>query len=103
MRGRSGEARVPRERMFVVLGKNDLLIFLGTLSSFQPSPGASHEDLGSDFIFEVTDKEFLEKNLDTPSVLKDNFSNAAINSSTVPNCFNLVRQPRECVLVSKWS
>jgi hypothetical protein len=63
MRGRSGRERERRERRFVVLGKNNLLCFLGTLSSFQPSLGASHEDLGSDFILEATDKAFLEKSI----------------------------------------
>jgi hypothetical protein len=49
------------EGRFVVLGKNNLLRFLGTLSSLQPSLGVSHENLGSDFILEATDKPFREK------------------------------------------
>jgi hypothetical protein len=43
------------------VGEKKLLGFLGTLSSFQPSPGESHEDLGMDFILEATYKEFSEK------------------------------------------
>jgi hypothetical protein len=65
MRGRSGRERVGRERRFAVLGKNKLLGFLGTLSSFQPSLGASHGDLGSDIILEAIDKAFSEKNYQT--------------------------------------
>jgi hypothetical protein len=39
MRGRSGWVRTQREIRFVVLGKNNLLNFLGMLSSSQPSLG----------------------------------------------------------------
>jgi hypothetical protein len=42
--------RVKKKRGFVVLGKYNLLCFLGTLSSSQTSLGASHDDLGPDFI-----------------------------------------------------
>jgi hypothetical protein len=63
MKGRSGRTRAQRERRFAVVGKNNLLSFLGTLSSFQPSLGASHEDLGSDVILEATDKAFPKKSI----------------------------------------
>jgi hypothetical protein len=56
MRGRSGRARVRRKGRFVVLGKNNLFGFLGMLSSFQPSLGEIHEDLGLGVILEATDK-----------------------------------------------
>jgi hypothetical protein len=62
MRGRTGRERAWRERRFVVLGKNKLLGFLGTLSSFQTSLGASHKYLGSDVTLEVIDKA-LSKNV----------------------------------------
>jgi hypothetical protein len=63
MRGRSGRVRERRESGFAVLVKNNMVCFLGTLSSFQPSLGAIHEDLGSDFILEATDKSFVEKGM----------------------------------------
>jgi hypothetical protein len=50
MRGRIGRSRERKKRGFLVLGKNNLLCFFGMFSSFQPSLGVSHEDLGSDFI-----------------------------------------------------
>ena len=63
MRGKSRRERELREKRFVVLGRNNLLGFLGMLSSFQPSMGVSHEDLGLDFILEATDKAFFEKRI----------------------------------------
>jgi hypothetical protein len=101
MRGKSGREREHRERRFAVLGNNNLLGFIGTLSRFQPSLGASHQDLGSNFILEATVKEFLEKVSYMPSVMKDNCSNEVINSSIVLDCFNLVKHPKECVSMSK--
>jgi hypothetical protein len=56
MRGRSRRVRMERERRFAMLGKNNLLGFLGTLSSFQSSLGVIHEDLGADFLLESTNK-----------------------------------------------
>jgi hypothetical protein len=64
MRDRSGRKRVWRERRFAALGKNNLLSFFGTLSRFQPSLGASHEDLVLDVILEAIGNSFLEKVLD---------------------------------------
>jgi hypothetical protein len=63
MRGRSGWVRTQRETRFVVSRKNNLLIFLHTLSSFQPSMGEIHEDLGLDFIPKAINKPFLEKSI----------------------------------------
>jgi len=50
MGGRIDRLRARKKRGFPVMGKNNLLCFLGMLSSFEPHMGASHEDLGSDFI-----------------------------------------------------
>jgi hypothetical protein len=40
-----------------------MLCLLGTFSFFQPSVGVIHEDLGSDFILEATDKSFSEEGI----------------------------------------
>jgi len=103
MRGKNGMVRVWRERRFAVLGKNDMLVFLGMLSSFQPSLGVSHEDLGLDFILEANYKAFSEKVSYIPSILKDNCSNAVIKYSMVHEYFNLVKWTKECVSLSKRS
>jgi len=53
-------SRARNKSGFFVLGKNNLLGLFSMLSSFQPSWRAGHENLGSDFILETTDKEFKE-------------------------------------------
>jgi hypothetical protein len=45
------------------LSRDNMLGFLSTLSIVQPSLRASHEDLGSNFIFEATDKTFPEEGI----------------------------------------
>jgi hypothetical protein len=48
---------------FLGLSRERLLSFLITLSIFQPSVRAIHEDLGSNLLFEATDKTFLEEGI----------------------------------------
>jgi hypothetical protein len=63
-RGRIGRARAGNKSGFFVLGKDDMLCHPDTFSFFQPSIGASHEDLGLNFILEATDKAFPEEGID---------------------------------------
>jgi hypothetical protein len=63
IRGRIGRVRERKKRGFLVLGKNNLLCFLCMLSCFHPNLGASHEDLGSYFILEATNKAFMEEGI----------------------------------------
>jgi hypothetical protein len=58
-----GGFRVGNKSEFSALGQDDLLCLVGTFSVFQPSLGVSHYDLGSYFILEATDKEFLEESI----------------------------------------
>jgi len=62
-RGRIGRERVKNKIRFLVLIKNNLLFLFGTFSSFQPSLGVSHDDLGSYFILEAIDKTFLKEGI----------------------------------------
>jgi hypothetical protein len=62
-RGRIGGFRVRKKIWFSGLGGDNLLGFLGSLSSFQPSLGVGHENMGMNFIFQTTDKEFLEEGI----------------------------------------
>jgi hypothetical protein len=62
-RGRIGGYRVGNRSKFFFLGKDDPLCLLGTLSCFQASLGATHEDLGSYFILESIDKAFPEEGI----------------------------------------
>jgi hypothetical protein len=55
-RGKIGGFRVRRKGGFVGLGGYNLLGFLGSLSIFQPSLGVFHENMGTNFIFNPTDK-----------------------------------------------
>jgi hypothetical protein len=48
MRGRIGRSRAGKKRGFLVMGKYNLLCFFDAFSSFQPSLGVIHEDLGLD-------------------------------------------------------
>jgi hypothetical protein len=63
MRGRIGRSRKRKKRGFSVLGKDNLLCLFSTFSSFQPSMGAIHEDLGMDFILYSIDKIFPEEDI----------------------------------------
>jgi len=49
-RGGIGGYREMNKGGFLVLGIGNLLCFFGVFSSFQPSLGVSHEDLGTNFI-----------------------------------------------------
>jgi hypothetical protein len=40
-----------------------MLGFLGALSSFKPSMGVCHENMGTNFIFEATDKAFPKESI----------------------------------------
>jgi hypothetical protein len=62
-RGKMGGFRERRKGGFVGLGGHNMLGFLGSLSSFQPSLGACHENMGTNFIFEATDKEFPKESI----------------------------------------
>jgi hypothetical protein len=53
--------------------------------------------------FKTLIKNYPKKEYDMPSIMKSKFSKEAIKSSTVPDCFNLVKQPKWCVSVSKCS
>jgi hypothetical protein len=55
--------RARRKGGFAVLGGDNLLGFLGSLSIFQPIIGACHENMGTNFIFEATDKEFPKESI----------------------------------------
>jgi hypothetical protein len=79
-RGKMGGFRTMRKGGFVGLGGHNLLVFLGSLSSFQPSLGACHEDMGTNFIFEAIDKEFP----------KERISHALCSESQVLKCGNKV-------------
>jgi hypothetical protein len=46
MRGKNGRSREGNKRGFFVLGKEKMFFFFGSFSSFQPSLGVSHEELG---------------------------------------------------------
>jgi hypothetical protein len=48
---------------FVGLVGDNLLGFLGSLSSFQTILGVCHENMGTNFIFEATDKEFPKESI----------------------------------------
>jgi hypothetical protein len=52
-----------KKEWFLYLGGDNLLFFLGSLSRFQPSLGACHENMGINFIFWVTDKSFPEEGI----------------------------------------
>jgi hypothetical protein len=54
-------SRARNKRGFLVLGKNNLMCLFSTLSSFQPSWRVAHENMGSDFILETTNKSFMEE------------------------------------------
>jgi hypothetical protein len=54
---------VRRKGGFAGLGGHNMLGFLGSLSSFQPSLGACHENMGTNFIFEATDKAFPKESI----------------------------------------
>jgi hypothetical protein len=54
--GRMGGSSARNKGGFMFLCRDNPLGFLGLLSSFQPSLRVSHEDLGSDFILEATNK-----------------------------------------------
>jgi hypothetical protein len=56
--GNIGGFRARRKGGFARLGGLNILGFLGSLSSFQPILGACHENMGTNFIFEATDKAF---------------------------------------------
>jgi hypothetical protein len=63
IRDRIGRVRERKKRGFLVLGKKNLLCFFCTLSCFQRNLGAIHEDLGSYFILEATNKAFMEEGI----------------------------------------
>jgi hypothetical protein len=58
-----GGFRERRKEGFMCLGGNNLLGFIGSLSSFQPSLGAFHENTGTNFIFEATNKAFPKESI----------------------------------------
>jgi hypothetical protein len=49
-RGWDWWVRVRNKGGFLCFGKRQFVVLLGAFSSFQPSLGVSHEDLGVDFI-----------------------------------------------------
>jgi hypothetical protein len=58
-----GGFRVRMKGGFAGLGGYNLLCFLGSLISFQPSLGACHDNMGTNFIFEATDKSFPKESI----------------------------------------
>ena len=62
-RGKIGGFRARRKGGFPGLEGYNLLGFLGSLSSFQLSLGACHENMGTNFIFEDTDKAFPKESI----------------------------------------
>jgi hypothetical protein len=54
-------SRERNKRVFFFLGKNNLLGLFIMLSSFQPSGRVVHENLGLDFILEITNKSFTKE------------------------------------------
>jgi hypothetical protein len=88
---------------FVLWAKMTLLCLLGMFSFFQPSLGEIHDDLGSYFILEATDKAFSEEGICHSLHLKIKVLKGNDKSSTVPDCFNLVRHPKWWVSMSKCS
>jgi len=58
-----GGFRARRKGWFAGLGGYNLLCFPVLLSSFQPSMGACHENMGTDLIFEDTDKAFPKESV----------------------------------------
>jgi hypothetical protein len=58
MRGRGVGFSVGDKCGFFALGQDDMLCLLGMISGFQPNMGVSHDDLGTNFILEATNKSF---------------------------------------------
>jgi hypothetical protein len=52
-----------KKEWFADLGRDNLLFFLGSLSRFQPSLGACHENMGTNFIFWAIDKAFPKEGI----------------------------------------
>jgi hypothetical protein len=55
--------RVRRKGGFAGMGRHNMLGFLGSLSSFQASLWVCHENMGTNFIFEDTNKEFPKESI----------------------------------------
>ena len=85
----------------MVLIRYNLLCFFSSFGSLHPTLRPNHEDMGPNFILEAVAKTLSEKASDMPSVLKARCSKASVKSSTVPNCFNFVKEPKWLVSVSK--
>jgi hypothetical protein len=62
-RGKIGGFRERRKGGFSGLGGYNLFGFLGSLNSFQPSLGEFHENMGTNFIFEATNKAFPKESI----------------------------------------
>jgi hypothetical protein len=58
-----GGFREERKGGFVGLGGHNMLGFLRSLSSFQPSMGEVHENMGTNFIFEASNKAFPKESI----------------------------------------
>jgi hypothetical protein len=63
MRGSIGKSMERNKIWFLVMGKQDLVGFLGTFSIFQLILGVNHEDLGLYFVIYSTDKAFHEEGI----------------------------------------
>jgi hypothetical protein len=63
MRCRIDRSREGKKIWFSILGKDNLLCFFNMFSSFQPSLGAIHEDLGTYLILYATHKTFTEEGI----------------------------------------
>jgi hypothetical protein len=62
-RGMVGRSSLRNKGRFAVLRRDNVLGILNMLSSFQPSVMEIHEDVGSNFIFDATDKTFTEEGI----------------------------------------
>jgi hypothetical protein len=81
MRGRIGRVRARKKRGLSILENGNLLCFLGTFSSFQPSLGRAMRTWAQISSFRPLIKHSLKKALDMPSILKAKCSNEVIKSS----------------------
>jgi hypothetical protein len=58
-----GGFRVRNKGWFSSLRKDNIFFFLISFSSFHPTVGAIHENVGTNLLLEATDKELLEKSV----------------------------------------
>jgi len=101
--GRGFGFRAGDKSGFFSLSQDDLLFLLGTLSGFKPSMRESHDDLGMNSSLRPLIKHSMKKSFFIPSIQKSMCSKVEIKSSSVQDCFNLVRHPKWWVSMLKCS